>query len=214
MEYMENTWALTDGVAAVRAYDGQLVRSGDIIYVEVDAQDAVPMKRALEIHWVLVRIAALTREADGGVDAESDTDVEETDHNADDDETLVDSEEDDLNHDRMLMTQMRGGQMVNSAGWWVDDSLSNAVSITHEGIDDDDTDDDYLDDDYLDDDDSDDDDSDYEDSNYEDSDDDDSDDDGTDGESDEDEDSMDVYGDGCFIEEDIDDNRVAMDGGW
>ncbi|KAK0707548.1 hypothetical protein B0H67DRAFT_316136 [Lasiosphaeris hirsuta] len=61
--HLKNTWNLREGVAAFRT-TARLVATGDILDVVVAAEDAFKMKRAFDLQWALIRIAALTGTAD------------------------------------------------------------------------------------------------------------------------------------------------------
>ncbi|KAK1759800.1 hypothetical protein QBC47DRAFT_357631 [Echria macrotheca] len=64
LRYMADTLGPLDGVAAYRkatATTGDLIQSGDMFAIEVDADLAPQMKKELDYQWTLVRIAALTR---------------------------------------------------------------------------------------------------------------------------------------------------------
>ncbi|KAK3341568.1 hypothetical protein B0T25DRAFT_573930 [Lasiosphaeria hispida] len=61
--HLTNTWNLRKGVAAFRT-TARPVATGDILDVVVAAEDAFKMKRAFDLQWALIRIAALTGAAD------------------------------------------------------------------------------------------------------------------------------------------------------
>jgi hypothetical protein len=66
--HLQSTWASQQGVAAFRT-TGRPVATGDVFDVVVAAEDAFRMRRALELQWVLIRVAALAGAADIYADA-------------------------------------------------------------------------------------------------------------------------------------------------
>ncbi|KAK3353046.1 hypothetical protein B0T25DRAFT_199987 [Lasiosphaeria hispida] len=80
--HLTNTWNLREGVAAFRT-TARPVATGDILDVVVAAEDAFKMKRAFDLQWPWIRIAALTGAAD------VDDDVVDTDDSGPPEEGLI-----------------------------------------------------------------------------------------------------------------------------